>query len=179
LLHLSDLMGNKGLIWATDRAEWRLRRLKRRAARAKVFNYRTALWDGGMKLPTKTKFDGILIDAPCSGIGTWQRNPHARWNLTSEDIKELAELQIRLLLHAAVAVKPGGKLVYSVCSPARSETNGVVEAFQASCSDFTRLQVKNPLSSDALSTNTILLRPQDAGGNGMFISAWVRSRQDP
>src|SRR5205823_5977071 len=72
LLHLSDLMQNKGLIWASDRAAWRLQKLKRRTARAKVFNYRAALWDGGAKLPTKTKFDGVLVDAPCSGLGTWR-----------------------------------------------------------------------------------------------------------
>ena len=78
-LHLSDLMQNKGLIWASDRAEWRLTKLKRRTGRAKVFNYRSVFWDGGAKLPTKTKFDGVLVDAPCSGIGTWQRNPQARW----------------------------------------------------------------------------------------------------
>ncbi|HEU0010818.1 MAG TPA: RsmB/NOP family class I SAM-dependent RNA methyltransferase, partial [Verrucomicrobiae bacterium] len=78
-LHLSALMRNKGLIWATDRAEWRLKRLKRRAARAQVFNYRAALWDGGPALPTCTLFDGVLLDAPCTGLGTWHRNPHARW----------------------------------------------------------------------------------------------------
>jgi 16S rRNA (cytosine967-C5)-methyltransferase len=50
--------------------------------RAKVFNYRSVFWDGGKKLPTKTKFDGVLVDAPCSGIGTWQRNPQARWTTT-------------------------------------------------------------------------------------------------
>jgi len=81
-LHLCDLMDNKGLVWASDRAEWRLQRLKRRAARSRLFNYRTRLWDGGPKLPVKTKFDGVLLDAPCSGIGTWQRNPHARWTTT-------------------------------------------------------------------------------------------------
>lgn len=124
MLHLSDLMSNKGLIWASDRAEWRLRKLRRRAARAKVFNYRTAVWAGGPKLPTKTKFDGVLIDAPCSGTGTWQRNPHARWTLRETDLKELSELQKRLMVHAAAAVKPGGKLVYSVCSLAQSETIG-------------------------------------------------------
>ncbi len=178
LLHLSNLMGNKGLIWATDRAEWRLRRLKRRAARAKVFNYRTAVWDGGAKLPTKTRFDGILVDAPCSGVGTWQRNPHARWTLTPEDIHELAELQVRLLVHAAAAVKPGGRLVYSVCSPARSETVGVVEAFRTRCSAFAPLNVKNPLVPDAPRTDTILLSPQQVRGNGMFIAAWVHGRPD-
>src|SRR6185295_12507460 len=67
LLHLSGLMENKGLIWASDRAAWRLQKLKRRTARAKVFNYRSAPWNGEAKLPTKTKFDGVLLDAPCSG----------------------------------------------------------------------------------------------------------------
>ncbi|MBA3850454.1 MAG: hypothetical protein C0502_10755, partial [Opitutus sp.] len=71
-LHLADLMQNKGLLWASDRSLRRLEHLKKRAARAGVFNYRAAAWDGSVKLPTKTKFDGILVDAPCSGVGTWQ-----------------------------------------------------------------------------------------------------------
>ena len=96
-LHLSDLMQNKGMLWASDRAEWRLTKLKRRAGRAKVFNYRSAFWDGGTKLPTKTKFDGVLVDAPCSGIGTWQRNPQARWTTTPNDVLELSEIQKKLL----------------------------------------------------------------------------------
>src|SRR6185437_9240507 len=96
-LHLCDLMRNKGLLWASDRAEWRLKKLKQRAARAKLFNYRAAPWDGGAKLPTKTKFDGILVDAPCSGLGTWQRNPHARWTTSPADVRELAVTQLALL----------------------------------------------------------------------------------
>ena len=90
LLHLSDLMENKGLIWASDRSERRLKQLKRRTARAKAFNYRAVPWNGDAKLPTKTKFDGVLVDAPCSGVGTWQRNPHARWTTDLEDVKELS-----------------------------------------------------------------------------------------
>ena len=107
LLHLSDLMQNKGLIWASDRAAWRLQKLKRRTARAKAFNYRAALWEGGAKLPTKTKFDGVLVDAPCSGVGTWQRNPHARWTTTVEDVQELAEVQKRLLTNVAAVGEAG------------------------------------------------------------------------
>jgi 16S rRNA (cytosine967-C5)-methyltransferase len=174
MLHLSDLMANKGLIWASDRAEWRLRKLKRRAARAKIFNFRAALWEGGTKLPTKTKFDGVLVDAPCSGVGTWQRNPHARWTLRAEDVRELAELQTRLLANAAISVKTGGKLVYSVCSPARSETTRVVEGFESTSLGFRPLPVKNPLAPDDLPGVTIFLHPQAAGGHGMFIAAWVR-----
>ena len=135
-LHLSDLMQNQGLLWASDRAEWRLKKLKRRAGRAKVFNYRSAFWDGGAKLPTKTKFDGVLVDAPCSGIGTWQRNPQARWTTTPDDVRELSEIQRRLLANAAPSVKPGGKLIFSVCTLSRAETTEVVEHFNASRPDF-------------------------------------------
>ena len=174
MLHLSDLMRNQGLIWASDRAEWRLRRLKRRTARARVFNYRKAIWDGGSKLPTKTKFDGILVDAPCSGTGTWQRNPHARWTLRPEDLKELSELQLRLLTHAGSALKPRGKLVYSVCSLARSETVGVVDAFGRAGSDLCPLMFSNPLASGGGESSQLWLHPQEFGGNGMFIACWSR-----
>jgi 16S rRNA (cytosine967-C5)-methyltransferase len=173
-LHLSELMGNKGLIWASDRLAWRLQRLKRRAARAKVFNYRSALWDGKAKLPTKTRFDGVLLDAPCSGIGTWQRNPHARWTTTALDLEELSELQQKLLAHAAPAVKPGGKLVYAVCTLARSETLAVVEAFEKQFPAFERLPVASPLSPNSVPAAPLYLWPQDFGGNGMFVAVWKR-----
>jgi 16S rRNA (cytosine967-C5)-methyltransferase len=175
LLHLSDLMQNQGLIWASDRAEWRLRRLKRRAARAKVFNYRVALWQGGSKLPTKTRFDGVLVDAPCTGIGTWQRNPHARWTLAPEDLKELTHVQLVLLRNAAKAVKPAGKLVYSVCSVARAETTGVVEAFEKENTGFVSLALPNPLDPVAPAKENLFLWPQQFGGNGMFIASWTRA----
>ena len=178
LLHLSELMQNKGLIWASDRAEWRLKNLKRRTARAKCFNYRGAFWDGGPKLPTKTKFDGVLVDAPCSGLGTWQRNPHARWTTTPDDVRELADVQQRLLAHVAGSVKPGGKLIYSVCTLTRAETTDVVEAFQKTFPDFEPLLLpslaneKNPGLLAAAVTMTIW--PQDLGGNGMFVAGWRR-----
>jgi len=176
MLHLSDLMGNKGLIWASDRSAWRLQKLKRRAARARVFNYRATPWDGGPKLPTKTKFDGVLIDAPCSGTGTWQRNPHARWTTTAQDVEELSELQKQLLAHAAPAVKPGGKLIYAVCALTHSETEGVAEAFEKRFRDFSALAVRHPLAADGGATARLVLRPQQFGGNGMFIATWLRHR---
>jgi 16S rRNA (cytosine967-C5)-methyltransferase len=174
LLHLSDLMRNQGLIWATDRAEWRLRKLKRRSARANVFNYRSAIWDGGQKLPTKTKFDGILVDAPCSGTGTWQRNPHARWTLEPRDIQELAELQLRLLSRAASALKPGGRLIYSVCSITASETTGVLRRLESGTHELVPLSLRNPFDSNAVASESVLLLPQQAGGNGMFVAGWMR-----
>jgi 16S rRNA (cytosine967-C5)-methyltransferase len=172
LLHLSELMQNRGLIWASDRAEWRLRKLKRRAARAGVFNYRVAAWDGGGKLPTRTKFDGVLLDAPCSGIGTWHRNPHARWTTTPQDVRELAAVQRQLLGNVRAAVKPGGRLVYSVCTLTRSETAGVIEAFGRECPGAELLPIRNPLQPALQSVATVTLRPEETGGNGMFVAAW-------
>ncbi len=174
LLHLSTLMRNKGLIWSSDRAAWRLARLKRRAARAGVFNYRSVRWDGGPHLPTKTIFDGILVDAPCTGIGTWHRNPHARWTTTPQDAKELAEVQSGLLKAARSALKPGGKLVYSVCTLARSETLAVVEDLGQIAPELERVLVVNPLEPGSAPAWELWLRPERQGGNGMFISVWKR-----
>jgi 16S rRNA (cytosine967-C5)-methyltransferase len=174
LLHLSALMENKGLIWATDRAAWRLDKLKRRTARARSFNYRSRVWDGGQNLPTKTRFDGVLVDAPCSGIGTWQRNPHARWTVTPEDVSELAAVQKRLLQHVAPAVKPGGKLIYAVCSLARAETVEVARAFLAELPSFESVLLVNPLAPEVPAADQLWLWPQHFGGNGMFVAAWVR-----
>ncbi|MBI3880244.1 MAG: RsmB/NOP family class I SAM-dependent RNA methyltransferase [Verrucomicrobia bacterium] len=166
-LHLSDLMGNKGLIWASDRAEWRLKQLRHRAGRAKCFNYRAVSWDGGAKLPTKTKFDGVLVDAPCAGLGTWQRNPHARWTTTPNDVRELGEVQRRLLTHAAPSLKPGGRLIYAVCTLTRAETADVVTAFNAAAPDFEPV----PLGETEA---TLTLWPHEQGGNGMFVAVWRR-----
>jgi 16S rRNA (cytosine967-C5)-methyltransferase len=135
-VHLCDLLKNKGLVWATDRSERRLTVLRRRTARAGLFNYQAALWEGVGKLPTGRKFDGVLLDAPCSGVGTWQRNPHARWTTTPDDVRELAGVQLGLLNTVAAAVKPGGRLIYSVCTLTRSETTAVADAFAAVHPEF-------------------------------------------
>ena len=177
-LHLSDLMQNKGMLWASDRAEWRLTKLKRRAGRAKVFNYRSAHWDGGAKLPTKTKFDGVLVDAPCSGMGTWQRNPQARWTTEPKDVRELSEIQKRLLTNVAPSVKPGGKLIFSVCTLTRAETTEVVSHFNSNQMDFEPLIFPEIKGSQSLlaSAATKMIWPQDLNGNGMFIAGWRRKK---
>jgi 16S rRNA (cytosine967-C5)-methyltransferase len=177
-LHLSDLMQNKGLLWASDRAEWRLQKLKRRTGRAKVFNYRSAFWDGGAKLPTKTKFDGVLVDAPCSGVGTWQRNPQARWTTTVDDVCELSEIQRNLLANVAPSVKPGGKLIFSVCTLTRAETTEVMAAFSASQPDFEPLIFPDIKFNERTVTgaSSLTIWPQDLGGNGMFIAGWRRKK---
>ncbi len=174
-LHLSVQMQGKGMIWASDRAEWRLKKLKLRTARAQCFNYRAAQWEGGAKLPKKTRFDGVLVDAPCTGLGTWQRNPHARWTATAEDARELAVVQAQLLHHAAPAVKAGGKLIYSVCTLTRAETEEVVAAFGAAHPEFTPLPLPNPFQTHKPPQPQHCLWPQLTGGGGMFIAGWQRS----
>jgi 16S rRNA (cytosine967-C5)-methyltransferase len=164
-MHLSDLMQNKGLLWASDRSLRRLAKLKERAARAKVFNFRAAQWEGGAKLPTKTKFDGILVDAPCSGIGTWQRNPHARWTTLPKDVQELAVVQKQLLENVSGSLKAGGRLVYAVCTLAQAETTAIADAFTTAHSEFTPDSVLGQ-------TPQLKLWPQELNANGMFIAAW-------
>jgi 16S rRNA (cytosine967-C5)-methyltransferase len=170
-LHLSDLMRNKGLLWATDRSARRLSLLKKRAARAGMFNYRTSAWTGTGPAPFRTKCDGVLVDAPCSGVGTWQRNPHARWTASIEDVRELAAIQAGLLALAARSVKPGGWLVYSVCTLTRSETTGVADGFGAAHPDF-----EPAAPAIAPCSTRLVLNPQELDANGMFIAAWKRLR---
>jgi len=143
-----------------------------------VFNYRSVFWDGGAKLPTRTKFDGVLVDAPCSGIGTWQRNPQARWTTTPDDVRELSEIQRRLLANAAPSVKPGGKLIFSVCTLARAETTEVVDHFNASRPEFEPLVWPEISGSQRPFTPAAakIIWPQDLDGNGMFIAGWRRKK---
>ncbi|MBI5771686.1 MAG: RsmB/NOP family class I SAM-dependent RNA methyltransferase [Verrucomicrobia bacterium] len=195
-LHLCDLMGNKGVVWASDRHTGRLDTLKRRAKRAQLFNYRAAVWDGSAKLPTKTRFDGILLDAPCSGVGTWQRNPHARWTTSPADVAELAATQLALLNHLAGSLKPGGRLIYSVCTLTRSETTAVADAFAAAHPELepyplfgaapaapedgdlkTENRTAHPDPSSVLrALSSVFLWPHELNANGMFLAAWSRKK---
>jgi 16S rRNA (cytosine967-C5)-methyltransferase len=116
----------------------------------------------------------VLVDAPCSGVGTWQRNPQAKWTSSSKDLDELAVTQLNLLHHVADGVKPGGKLIYSVCTLTRRETNEVLRAFEKRAPDFRPLSVKNPFELDATETPYQWWWPQQSRGNGMFIAVWQR-----
>jgi 16S rRNA (cytosine967-C5)-methyltransferase len=136
-----------------------------------MFNYRTALWTGAGTAPFRTKCDGVLVDAPCSGVGTWQRNPHARWTTTLGDVVELAAVQAGLLSRAAASVRPGGRLVYSVCTLTRSETSAVADGFDGAHPDFE----PSALAISSAESRAVLL-PQELDANGMFIAAWRRVR---
>ncbi len=107
-------------------------------------------------------FDAVLVDAPCSGLGSLRRRPDARWRIEPEDIAELAALQRQLLKRAAELVVSGGTLVYSVCTMTAAETTGVIEATGADLNELGFEQAASDLS---------LPTPE---ADGMFHSVWTR-----
>jgi len=119
-LALAAAMANNGTILAADADRSRLSRLAPRAVRAGVSIVETRLLDPGREADGladwRDRADRVLVDAPCSGTGTWRRNPEARWRLTPDRLFRLAALQSHLLDVGAALVRPGGVLVHVVCS---------------------------------------------------------------
>jgi 16S rRNA (cytosine967-C5)-methyltransferase len=112
--------------------------------------------------------DVVLVDAPCSGSGTWRRNPESRWRLTAERFDRLAATQARLLDIAAELVRPGGTLVYAVCSILAREGAGQVESFLGRRSDWS---VQNALpEAGRRDGGGWLLTPGHDGTDGFFIA---------
>lgn len=134
-LALAAAMRNEGRIVAADTDRARLSRLSPRAMRAGVTIAETLLLDPGRELAALEELrraaDVVLIDAPCSGTGTWRRNPEARWRLTPARLARLVETQRRLLDIGAELTRPGGALVHIVCSLLDEEGAGQVEDFLA------------------------------------------------
>lgn len=139
-LALAATMGGKGRILATDTDRARLSRLAPRAERAGADIVETRLLNPGKEAEAledwAARADCVLIDAPCSGTGTWRRNPEARWRLTSERVARLVATQAHLLRLGAGLVKPGGALVYIVCSLLDEEGTAQVAAFLSAHPDW-------------------------------------------
>jgi 16S rRNA (cytosine967-C5)-methyltransferase len=132
-LALAAAMKNEGTILTTDTDRSRLSRLAPRASRADVSIVETRLLDPGREADSLAGWEGsadiVLIDAPCSGTGTWRRNPEARWRLTPDRIAKLAKTQAHILDLGVSLVKPGGTLLYIVCSLLDEEGAGQVDRF--------------------------------------------------
>jgi 16S rRNA (cytosine967-C5)-methyltransferase len=172
-LHLATLMGGKGVVVATDVNAARLKEAARRARRSPLRNVTTKLWDGRRVAGKPRSFDGVLVDAPCSAIGTWRRNPDARWTTKRDAITRLGEIQSQILDAAAPGVRPGGTLFYSVCTLTPAETLGVVRPFLDAHADFCLDPFPNPLTG-APTDGTLLIWPQDADSDAMFLARMVR-----
>jgi 16S rRNA (cytosine967-C5)-methyltransferase len=104
------------------------------------------------ELPFRVVFDRVLVDAPCSGLGTVRRDPDIKWRRQESDLAALAEGQVALLARAATVVKPGGRLVYATCSSEPEENERVIDAFLSRHRDFARADLHDVA---ALPTETI------------------------
>ncbi|WP_137679400.1 RsmB/NOP family class I SAM-dependent RNA methyltransferase [Aurantiacibacter suaedae] len=134
-LALAAQMANEGTLVAADTDRRRLSQLAPRAERAGASNVTEVLLNPGREADALAayvgKADRVLVDAPCSGTGTWRRNPEARWRLTPRELERLTQLQARLMGVAAELLRPGGQLTYVTCSLLDEEGAGQVEAFLA------------------------------------------------
>jgi len=134
--HLAALMGNRGRVVACDVFEGKLRHIDEGAARLGATIIETAPLDATRFEPRfEGRFDRVLADVPCSGLGVIRKKPDIRYRDLAEAVR-LPRLQSEILLNAARYVRPGGTLLYSTCTLLRAENEAVVEAFLETCSDF-------------------------------------------
>jgi 16S rRNA (cytosine967-C5)-methyltransferase len=160
-LAIAAQMKNKGKIFACDVLQGRVDRAAVRFNRAGVFNVErkglTSERDPWVKRHAGS-FDRVLVDAPCTGTGTWRRNPDAKWKLTPQDLEELQQVQRNILDSAWRLVKPGGRLIYATCSLLSEENEAQIAAFLAVHADFKLLPAahvwKETLATEFPSTVT-------------------------
>jgi 16S rRNA (cytosine967-C5)-methyltransferase len=155
-LQLASLVGAGTPVVAHDIRAAALEELKTRAARAHIGSIRVTERIEG-------EFDAVLVDAPCSGSGTWRRSPHLKWQTSRTDLGKFAARQIELLRRFAKHVRPGGRLVYATCSLARTENEGVVGALLAADPQF------------AADGPGVTLPPSQLDSDGFFVAVIRRS----
>ena len=174
-LALAADMANGGRILASDTDRGRLTRMRPRLERAGVTIVEPRLLDPQREAAALEDLAGqadlVLIDAPCSGSGTWRRNPETRWRLTPRRLDQLLALQARLLDVAAPLVKPGGRLVYAVCSLLAREGRDQAEAFTARSG---LLPQPVGLTAGRKAGTGRLLTPAADGTDGFFVACWSR-----
>jgi len=134
--------------------------------------------EGDARLVDVPPADAVLLDAPCSGLGILGRHPEARWRKSVDDPPRLASLQSELLESAAARVKPGGRLVYSVCSTDPREGRDVIEAFLAASPDFARAALPERYAPFARGGD-VLVPPGIEGRDGFFIALLARRGTAP
>jgi 16S rRNA (cytosine967-C5)-methyltransferase len=176
-LALAAEMANEGRIVACDTDRGRLARMRPRLERAGARNVEARLLDPGREREGLAGLEGtadlVLVDAPCSGSGTWRRNPETRWRLTPERLDRLLGLQADLLDIASELVRPGGFLHYAVCSVLAEEGRVQAEAFAGRRSAF--ISKALPIDAGRASGQGRLLTPAWDGTDGFFVARWQRS----
>jgi len=181
-LAVAMTMKNRGHIVACDVHERRLEAAVKRLRRAGVHNVEQHLIAAGDKWVKRQemKFDRVLVDAPCTGCGTWRRNPDARARLTETDLQQLVVKQAAILDAAARLTKPGGRLIYATCSLLPAENEDQVNAFIERHPDFTVLPVADAWSlpnAPAGSGPFLALTPLRHDTDGFFGAVLLRAKQ--
>ena len=176
-LALAAAMDNRGTLVASDSDRNRLAKLAPRAARAGAGMIETRLINPGRELEMLSDFsagaDAVLVDAPCSGTGTWRRNPEARWRLTPQRLARFAQVQSCLLDIGAALVRPGGRMIYVTCSLLDAEGAGQVDAFLARHAEWAAQAVNLPLGVPH--GKGWRLTPFHDGTDGFFIASLSRA----
>jgi 16S rRNA (cytosine967-C5)-methyltransferase len=176
-LALATDMAGEGRLIATDTNRDRIQRLVPRAERAGVTFIETHLLNPGEEGDVLGAFaesaDIVLVDAPCSGSGTWRRNPEARWRLTPDRLKTVCSTQGHVLRLGAKMVKPGGSMVYAVCSLIEAEGNAQVETFLSRNKAWKSVPLDLPLGRAR--GKGVILTPAHDKTDGFFIARLQKS----
>lgn len=179
--HMAELMGNRGQVLALDCTASRLRKLEQNLNRLGLSNIRVLQADSQHCQDFRGQADRVLVDAPCSGLGTLHRHADARWRQTPESIAALATLQYQILCNAATWVKPGGHLVYATCTLHPQENVGVIKQFLATHPDWDRqpLPIASSFSSVTTPEGDLQVWPHRHHMDGFFMAHLRRwERQD-
>lgn len=180
-LALGALMRNSGRIYAFDVSDKRLFNLGQRLKRSGLSNLHSQLISSEQDPKLKRlngKFDRVLVDAPCSGLGTLRRNPDLKWRQTPQDIIELSAKQTAILARSAKLVKAGGRLIYATCSLLQEENEAIAEAFLAAHTDFTLVNAAEILAQQQIALDTgkyLKLLPHLHQTDGFFAAVFQKA----
>ncbi|MGJ3244606.1 MAG: 16S rRNA (cytosine(967)-C(5))-methyltransferase [Elainellaceae cyanobacterium] len=169
--HIAEMMGDRGEVWGCDRNPSRLKKLSENTKRLKLTSIRVLAEDSRHLQTFIGRADRVLVDAPCSGLGTLHRHADARWRQTPDTVRELTQLQADLLKQASTWVKPGGKLVYSTCTLHPAENEDIIQSFLSQHPDWHISQPAsaNPAAAFVESEGWIKVWPHRQWMDGFFM----------
>lgn len=179
-LQLGALMRSTGRLYAFDVSDKRLAKLKPRMARAGLSNVHPVLIAHEADAKVKRlagKADRVLVDAPCTGLGTLRRNPDLKWRQSPAAVEEMVAKQGAILAAAARLVRPGGRLVYATCSLLAEENDAIVDAFLAAHPGFAQLSAQDILDKQGVVVATgerLRLMPHVHDTDGFFAAVMER-----